>query len=84
MGKRRTLLNEVIGQKVEGVVLRKNRGLIVNRAVLEVEHKFTGYFIAFDLLNQVTRGDRLPRNGAKHKQSMRDALSVAHCNRVSS
>jgi len=60
------LLNQMIGEQPKSVILRKDGGLIVQRAILEMEYDFAGDLVILDYLNQVTRSERFRVERAEH------------------
>src|SRR6202042_1854970 len=53
MRKERPLLNMVVGDELEGPVLRVDRGFIVDGAIFEGEERFCGDLIAADHLSTI-------------------------------
>ena len=77
-----TSLDQMIGEQSKRVILGKDRGLIVERAILEMEHDFTRDLVILNCLNQVTRSEDLAVKRTEHKKSVRYTLAVADSHRV--
>jgi hypothetical protein len=56
----------MIGEKSKGVILRKDRNLIVQRAIFEMEYDLASDMVILDYLNQVTRSENFPIGRAEH------------------
>jgi hypothetical protein len=68
----------MVAQESEITALRKDCGLIVNRAVLKSEHQVAGHPIPKGGLDQVTVGEGFTLHSAKQQKTVDQALGAAH------
>jgi hypothetical protein len=78
MLERGTPLNEVVVQEPEVTTLGEDSSLVVERAILEVEHQPATHSIAMGDLNEVTVGESLARQRPQNQKSMDQAFGVAN------
>src|SRR5262249_22060100 len=82
MRERRPFLYMVVGYQLKVIALRKHRGLIVDRAILEPKSKARGDLFAADDLDEVARTNRTALLRTQHKKAMDSPFDVAYRNRL--
>src|ERR1700722_5322851 len=73
-----TFLHKVIADEAKVSALRKNRGFLLSRAVLESEYEMIGDAIATRDLHQVALRDGGPVHCAHHEKAMDQPFLVTH------
>ncbi len=71
------MLHVMVADQTEDAPLCKNRGVIVHRAVAEVEQEARGDPIAVYALGHVAGGEALAFEGFQDDKAMRGALGMA-------
>jgi hypothetical protein len=78
----RALLDEMVIQKMEGAVLGKDSGFVVERAVFKVKCEPAGHATASRDLGEVAFGDGFSVLCAQHQKTVNQALGVSDADRV--
>jgi hypothetical protein len=71
----------VIADQTKIAALRKNRGFLLSRTVLEAEYELTRDAIAMHDLREVAFRNGIPVKRAQHEKAMNQTFPVAHFQR---